>query len=95
MRVVGPNCLGVVVPGVAFAVFLGGILYRVFHWATSPVPFRIPTTAAQQRSLPWIEKTVQDKLDNPDNFFQVVGRMALEVLAFRSLFRKCKLFPEF
>jgi len=44
--------LGVIVPGVAFAVFLGGIIFRVVHWAKSPVPFRIPTTTGQAKSLP-------------------------------------------
>ena len=67
-----------------------GLIYRIVQWARSPVPFRIPTTCAQQRSLPWITRTVQDKLDNPGTFLQTVGRMGLEVLAFRSLFRNTR-----
>src|SRR5208283_713987 len=50
-------------------------------------PFRIPTTAGQQKSLSWIP---QSKLDNPSTKMQVVGRMILEVLVFRSLFRNTK-----
>ena len=46
--------LGVIVPGVAFAVFLGGIIYRVVSWGKSPVPFRVPTTSGQAKSLSWI-----------------------------------------
>jgi nitrate reductase gamma subunit len=75
---------GVVFPYLAFAIFLGGFVYRVTQWAKSPVPFRIPTTCGQEYSLPWIK---QDKLDCPATKWQVVGRMALEILLFRSLFR--------
>ena len=79
--------LGVVFPYVAFATFVIGIAYRVIRWARSPVPFRIPTTCGQQRSLPWIK---QSRLDNPFTTLEVVGRMALEVLLFRSLFRNTR-----
>jgi len=79
--------LGVVAPGVAFAVFLGGIIFRVVHWARSPVPFRVPTTTGQAKSLPWIRN---NELEAPSGLFGVIGRMALEVLAFRSLFRNTR-----
>ncbi len=79
--------VGVVAPGVAFAVFLGGILYRVVRWARAPVPFRIPTTVGQEKTLPWIRSA---RLDNPSGILGVWGRMALEVLFFRSLFRNHK-----
>jgi len=75
---------GVVIPGVAFAVFLGGILYRVIRWGRSTVPFRIPTTCGQQKTLGWMKN---EELDNPSGMMGVLGRMALEVLFFRSLFR--------
>ncbi len=75
---------GVVVPGVAFAVFLGGILYRVVRWGRAAVPFRIPTTCGQQKSLRWMRN---EELDNPSGMLGTLGRMALEVLFFRSLFR--------
>ena len=67
---------GVLVPYLALAVFLGGLVYRVLGWAAVPVPFRIPTTCGQEKSLPWIK---QAKLDNPSGTLGVVGRMALEV----------------
>jgi nitrate reductase gamma subunit len=54
----------------------------VGRWAASPVPFRIPTTVGQQRSLPWIRSA---RLDNPATGLAAAGRVALEVLAFRSL----------
>ena len=85
--------LGVIVPGVAFAVFLGGIIFRVMHWARSPVPFRVPTTTGQAKSLPWIRN---NEFEAPSGLFGVIGRMALEVLAFRSLFRntRVEMLPE-
>lgn len=78
---------GIIVPYAAFALFLGGFVYRVLVWASSPVPFRIPTTAGQEYSLPWIK---QNKIDNPSTTLGVIVRMAFEILLFRSLFRNTK-----
>ncbi|OGW07015.1 MAG: menaquinol oxidoreductase [Nitrospinae bacterium RIFCSPLOWO2_01_FULL_39_10] len=78
---------GVLIPYMALITFIIGIIYRVVKWGLSPVPFCIPTTCGQQESLPWIK---QDKLENPSNTLGVIGRMALEVLFFRSLFRNLK-----
>ncbi len=78
---------GVVIPYAAFLLFVGGMIVRVLKWASSPVPFRIPTTCGQQKSLPWIK---QSKLENPSGLLGVIGRMALEVLCFRSLFRNLR-----
>lgn len=80
--------IGVVLPYAAIVIFLGGMIYRVVDWARSPVPFRIPTTCGQEKSLPWIKSS---RLDNPHDAVGVIGRMALEVLAFRSLFRNTRL----
>lgn len=80
---------GTVFPYAAFALFLGGVVAKVLGWARSPVPFRIPTTCGQQKtSLSWIK---QSKIENPSTTLGVVARMALEVLAFRSLFRNTKM----
>jgi nitrate reductase gamma subunit len=78
---------GVVVPYAAAAVFVVGVTLRVIAWARSPVPFRIPTTCGQQRSLPWIR---QARVENPSSTAGVVARVALEVLCFRSLFRNTR-----
>ena len=78
---------GVILPYIAIALFLGGLAYKVLSWAKVPVPFRIPTTCGQQKTLPWIK---QDKLENPHNFITAAGRMALEILLFRSLLRNTK-----
>ncbi|HEU4383469.1 MAG TPA: sulfate reduction electron transfer complex DsrMKJOP subunit DsrM [Anaeromyxobacteraceae bacterium] len=78
---------GVAVPYAAAAVFVVGVVLRVLDWARSPVPFRIPTTCGQQKSLPWIR---QSKVENPSTTAGVVARMALEVLCFRSLFRNTR-----
>lgn len=78
---------GAVIPYAALAIFVLGIVYRVLKWASSPVPFRIPTTCGQQKSHPWIKSSY---FDNPHNMIGVIGRMALELLLFRSLFRNTK-----
>jgi nitrate reductase gamma subunit len=78
---------GIVIPYLAVVTFIVGMVYRVIKWARSPVPFRIPTTCGQQKSLPWIK---HGKLESPHNLLGVLGRMALEILFFRSLFRNTK-----
>jgi nitrate reductase gamma subunit len=78
---------GVIIPYAAIATFILGFIYRVVKWGRSPVPFSIPTTAGQQKTLPWIK---QNKIDNPSTTLGVVVRMAFEVLTFRSLFRNTK-----
>ena len=78
------SLFGIAIPYVAIAIFLVGFAAKVLCWAKSPVPFRIPTTAGQQYSLPWIK---QDTLDNPATGGQTFLRMVLEVVLFRSLFR--------
>ncbi len=78
----------VIIPYLAVAAFTIGVVYRVLKWAGSPVPFRVPTTCGQQKSLPWIKSS---NLENPNTTLGVIGRMALEILFFRSLFRNTKL----
>ncbi|RPI36175.1 MAG: menaquinol oxidoreductase [Nitrospiraceae bacterium] len=78
---------GVIIPYAALTVFIAGFIYRVIGWGRSPVPFRIPTTCGQMESFPWIK---QNKLENPSTTMGVIGRMLLEVLFFRSLFRNIK-----
>jgi len=79
---------GIIIPYAAFAIFIVGIIARVLGWARSPVPFRIPTTAGQQKTHPWIKHS---KLDNPSSTAGVIGRMIFEVLTFRSLFRNTRM----
>ena len=74
-------------PYAAVLIFVVGIVYRVVKWARTPVPFHIPTVCGQQKSLPWIKS---DKTESPFTTAGVVGRMALEILLFRSLFRNEK-----
>jgi nitrate reductase gamma subunit len=78
---------GIVIPYIAIALFLFGLVYRIALWAGAPVPYRITTTCGQEKSLPWIK---QNRLDNPSSGLGVLGRMALEVLFFRSLFRNTR-----
>jgi nitrate reductase gamma subunit len=74
----------VFIPYGAFVVFLAGFVWRIVSWAQSPVPFRIPTTCGQQKMLPWMKS---EPLESPSSTAGVIGRMALEILLFRSLFR--------
>jgi nitrate reductase gamma subunit len=78
---------GVGIPYIAVAVFLVGAAYRIIRWALAPVPFRIPATCGQQKSLPWIRPS---RLENPSTAIGAVARMALEILLIRSLFRNTK-----
>ena len=78
---------GIIIPYAAITTFLIGIISQVIKWAKSPVPFRIPTVAGQQKSLPWIKNS---RLENPSTTLGVIGRMALEILFFRTLFRNTK-----
>ena len=77
----------VAIPYAAFVIFIVFFILKVFQWSRSPVPFRIPTTCGQQKSLPWIKHS---RFDNPDSTLDVIIRMALEVFLFRSLFRNLK-----
>jgi nitrate reductase gamma subunit len=79
---------GVLVPYAAIVVFLVGVVTKVVGWARAPVPFRIPTTCGQQRSLSFISSSY---FDNPHTTLGVLGRMILEVLCFRSLFRNTEM----
>ncbi len=77
----------VLIPYAAVALFIGGTINRVLGWVRVPVPFRIPTTCGQQKSLPWMKS---EPLENPHNGVTAVARMILEVLLFRSLLRNTK-----
>ncbi len=79
--------LGVALPYAAMLIFVVGIAYRVIRWAGSPVPFRIPVTCGQQKSLPWLKSSW---LENPHTRAGAAVRVALEVLLFRSLFRNSR-----
>jgi nitrate reductase gamma subunit len=82
-----PYLFGVALPYLALMIFLGGCVYRVVQWAKSPVPFSIQTTCGQGKSLDFIK---HNKLEAPNTNAEVVARMFLEVVTFRSLFRNTK-----
>jgi len=79
---------GIVIPYLAILTFVVGFAYKVASWSRSAVPFRITTTAGQHKSLPWLNYAA---IDNPASAGGVVGRMALEILTFRSLFRNTRM----
>jgi nitrate reductase gamma subunit len=86
-RAGGEAFLAIGLPYLAVAIFFVGIAARVIGWARSAVPFRIPTTCGQQRSLPWIKSA---PLENPSTGLGATARVLLEVLTFRSLFRNTR-----
>src|SRR5450759_5854289 len=73
-----PTVLLIAVPYVAAVLFLGGLAWRVWTWAATPEPFRIPTTTGQQRSLAGIAPS---RVESPSTTAGVVGRMLLEGLS--------------
>jgi nitrate reductase gamma subunit len=83
----GEYFFGIFIPFLAAITFVAGFIYRVVDWARSPVPFRIPTTCGQQKSLPWIKSA---PIENPTTTVGVIVRMFLEIVFFRSLFRNTK-----
>jgi nitrate reductase gamma subunit len=81
------SLFGVVIPYLAIVLFITGFIYRILKWASSPVPFHIPTVSGQQKSLSWIKA---DNIDSPYTTGGVVKRLALEILLFRSLLKNEK-----
>jgi nitrate reductase gamma subunit len=76
----------------AAACSLGGVCWRLWRWIRTPEPFRIPTTTGQQRS---IDQVRPSRIESPSTRAGVIGRMALELLLFRSLFRNTAAGPTF
>ncbi len=79
---------GVVIPYAAILTFFAGFIIKVVKWGRSAVPFKIPTTCGQQKSLPWIK---HNWVENPTTTLGVVVRMFFEVCTFRSLFRNTEI----
>ena len=79
---------GVVIPYLALITFVLGFAARIIGWSRSAVPFSIPTTGGQQKTLPWIKHSL---FDSPISKWQIAVRLALEVLTFRSLFRNTRM----
>jgi len=81
---------GVIVPYIAVAIFVLGVIYRIVNWANSAVPLKIPTTGGQQKSLPFIKRTIYDRFDSPYTWWETAGRMLLEIFFFRSLLKNTR-----
>ena len=77
----------VIIPCASLVILIAGFAIRMINWLVRPVPFRIPTTCGQEKSLYWIK---QDKLESPSHFWEAIARVLGEVLFFRSLFRNTK-----
>ena len=58
--------------------------WKVARWMRAPVPFRIPLTVGQQRSLTSIPHS---RTGSPHSFLEVMLRVLLDVLLLRPLFR--------
>lgn len=81
---------GVVIPYIAFAIFVAGVVYKFIYWAKSAVPLKIPTTSGQQKSLKFIKRTIYDRFDSPFTKWETIVRMLLEIFAFRSLLKNTR-----
>ena len=79
---------GIVFPYAALILFIAGFIRRLLAWSRTSVPFAIPTTAGQQKTLNWIKPSV---IDNPSSKAAVFLRMLLEIVTFRSLFRNTRM----
>jgi nitrate reductase gamma subunit len=79
---------GIVIPYAAMILFVVGFIQRLLSWSRSAVPFAIPTTGGQQKSLNWIQPS---PIDCPNSKSAVFMRMLLEVVTFRSLFRNTRM----
>jgi nitrate reductase gamma subunit len=77
----------IVIPYTAVAIMVLGLLFRMVDWIRRPVPFRIPTTCGQEKSLDWIKP---NPLESPSNAFMAAVRVLSEVFLFRSLFRNTR-----
>lgn len=75
------------IPFTALFLFVVGFVYRVLKWASSPVPFHIPTVSGQQKSLSWIKA---DNIDSPYTTGGVIKRLSLDILLFRPLLKNEK-----
>ncbi|HHE31418.1 MAG TPA: menaquinol oxidoreductase [Chlorobaculum parvum] len=78
---------GIIIPYTAVAILVLGMLWRLIDWSRRPVPFPIPTTCGQEKSLDWVKT---NPLESPSNPFMAAMRMLSEVFLFRSLFRNTK-----
>lgn len=81
---------GVVIPYIAFAIFVVGVVYKFIYWARSAVPLKIPTTSGQQKSLNFIKRTIYDRFDSPFTKWETIVRMILEIFVFRSLLKNTR-----
>lgn len=70
--------------------FILGFVLKVGRWMKAPVPYRVPVTAGQQRSL---EHVPHDHLGNPVTTADVVLRVVADVLLFRPLLRATRTAP--
>ena len=73
------SLFGVIIPYAAVFAFIVGFIYRVLKWASSPVPFHIPTVCGQQKSLPWIKT---DSIDSPHTTGGIVPDWPLKSCSF-------------
>jgi nitrate reductase gamma subunit len=82
--------IGVIVPYIAVAIFVVGVIYRFINWANSAVPLKVPTTCGQAYSLPFIKRNIYDRFDSPYTKWETAVRMLLEIFFFRSLLRNTR-----
>ncbi|MEM0350580.1 MAG: sulfate reduction electron transfer complex DsrMKJOP subunit DsrM [Archaeoglobaceae archaeon] len=85
---------GIIIPYIAFAIFVIGVVYKLVYWAKSAVPLKIPTTSGQQKSLKFIKRTIYDRFDSPYTKWETLVRMLLEIFVFRSLLKNTRYYMD-
>jgi len=83
---------GFVLPYIALAIFIVGVIYRIVEWARSPIPLNIVITAGQKKSFSFLKRNIHDKIDDPMSNLGVIVRMFFEVFLMRSLFRNTRFY---
>lgn len=72
------------VAALAFLAFAALLVWKVLRWMRASVPFRIPLTVGQQKS---IASASHSRGGNPHSAGEVLWRLLLDIVLFRPLFR--------
>ena len=82
----GAHCpqLVLAVAVLAFLAFAAALVWKVLRWMRAPVPFRIPLTLGQQRSIASVSHS---RGGTPHSSGEVLWRVFLDIVLFRPLFR--------
>jgi len=72
------------VAALSFLAFAATLVWKILRWMRAPVPFRIPLTLGQQKSIASVSHS---RSGTPHALGEVLWRMFLDIVLFRPLFR--------